>query len=140
MFLLDTVMVSELRKRSPARSVLAWLRKRREEELFLSVVTIGEIQRGIAAKRGSDPGFADELTRWLDTLLQVYGDRVLPMGADIARRWGELSWKAGHGGADLLIAATALQHDLTVVTRDVRHFEPLGVAVFNPFPKAQTAP
>jgi predicted nucleic acid-binding protein len=136
MFLLDTMTVSELRKRSPARSVLAWLRKRREEELFLSVVTVGEIQRGIAGKRGSDPAFAEELARWLDTLLQVYGDRVLPMGADIARRWGELSWKAGHGGADVVIAATAIQHQLSVVTRNVRHFEPLGVPVVNPFPKA----
>lgn len=135
MFLLDTVTISELRKRGPARSVVAWMRKRREEELFLSVVTVGEIQRGIAAKRHSDPDFAASLSQWLDTLLQVYGDRVLPMGADIARRWGDLSWKAGHGGADVLIAATALQHKLTVVTRNVRHFEPLGVPVVNPFPK-----
>lgn len=133
MFLLDTVTISELRKRSPAASVLAWVRERREEELFLSVVTVGEIQRGIAAKRAGDPGFAGELARWLDTLLQLYGDRILPMSADIARRWGELSWQAGHSGADLVIAATAFQHQLTVVTRNVRHFEPIGVPVVNPF-------
>lgn len=135
MYLLDTVVVSELRKRRPARAVIDWLSARREDELFLSVVTLGEIQRGIAAKRDSDPVFADELARWLESLLRLYGDRILPMTGRIALLWGELSWRAGHGGADLVIAATALEHGLTVATRNVRHFAPLGVAVYNPFGK-----
>ncbi len=133
MYLLDTVVISELRKRQPARSVVGWIGRQPEDGLFLSAVTVGEIQRGIAGKRKSDPSFADELARWLDTLLQVYGDRVLPMNAEIARLWGDLSWQAGHAGADLPIAATAIHHRLTVVTRNTRHFDPLGVAVLNPF-------
>jgi predicted nucleic acid-binding protein len=136
MYLLDTVVISELRKRQPAREVADWLSGCSEQNLFLSVITIGEIQRGIAAKRSGDAPFTEELQRWLETLLRLYGDRVLPMTAEIALRWGELSWRAGHGGADLLIAATALHHNLTVVTRNVRHFEPLGVPVLNPFAKA----
>jgi predicted nucleic acid-binding protein len=135
MYLLDTVVISELRKRRPAREVIQWLSGCRERELFLSVITLGEIQRGIATKRGSDAKFAEELERWLETLLRLYGDRILPVSATIALRWGELSWRAGHDGADLVIAATALEHQLTVATRNVRHFEPLGVAVFNPFSK-----
>ncbi|MEZ5615183.1 MAG: type II toxin-antitoxin system VapC family toxin [Rhodocyclaceae bacterium] len=136
MFLLDTVVISELRKRRPARSVVGWIGSQDEGGLFLSVVTVGEIQRGIAGKRKSEPAFADELARWLDSLLRFYGDRILPMNAEIARLWGDLSWQAGHSGADLLIAATALHHRLTVVTRNVRHFEPLGVSLFNPFHRA----
>ncbi|MCX8087597.1 MAG: type II toxin-antitoxin system VapC family toxin [Rhodocyclaceae bacterium] len=136
MFLLDTVVVSELRKRRPSPAVLSWLAARQETELFLSVITLGEIQRGIAAKRADDPAFARELQRWLEALPRLYGDRVLPVTAAIAQRWGELSWRAGHGGADLVIAATALEHRLTVVTRNVRHFEPLGVPVFNPFTRS----
>lgn len=135
MFLLDTVVISELRKRRPAHEVLGWFAERREQDLFLSVITVGEIRRGIAAKRGSDTPFADELARWLEILLRLYGERVLPVTAEIAQRWGDMSWRSGHGGADLLIAATALQHHLTVVTRNARHFEPLGVPVFNPFAK-----
>ena len=133
MYLLDTVVISELRKRQPAKSVVDWIGRQPEDDLFLSAVTVGEIQRGIAGKRKSDPPFADELARWLDTLLQVYGDRVLPMNAEIARLWGDLSWQAGHAGADLLIAAMAIHHRLTVVTRNTRHFDPLGVPVLNPF-------
>jgi hypothetical protein len=133
MFLLDTVVISELRKRRPARQVIDWLSGCREDALFLSVVTLGEIRRGILAKRASDAAFADELARWLESLLRLYGDRILPMTPRIALRWGELSWRAGHGGADLVIAATALEHGLAVATRNVRHFEPLGVTVINPF-------
>ena len=131
MILLDTVVVSELRKARPNPRVMAWMRGLRETDVFLSVVTIGEIERGISKVRDSD--FALALTRWLEELLRFYGDRILPVTPDIARRWGRLSAELGHEGADLLLAATAAAHGLTVATRNLRHFAPTGVPVFDPF-------
>jgi predicted nucleic acid-binding protein len=131
LILLDTVVVSELRKARPNAHVLAWMRGLREADVFLSVVTIGEIERGI--RKLGDAEFAQALTRWLEDLLRFYGDRILPVTPDIARRWGRLSADLGHEGADLLIAATAASHRLTVATRNARHFAPAGVSVFDPF-------
>ena len=131
MILLDTVVLSELRKRRPRPEVVGWLRAQRPDELFVSVLTLGEIERGIA--RVSDLAFARSLTRWLDDLLAFYADRVLPVTPKIARRWGRLSAQLNHDGADLMIAATALCHGLTVATRNERHFAPTGVPVINPF-------
>ncbi len=96
-------------------------------------MSIGEIERGIEKARKSDAAFSLELSHWLETLLTVYGDHVLPVSANVARRWGNLSAKLGNDGADILIAATALTHGLTVATRNVRHFAPTGVSVVNPF-------
>lgn len=133
MILLDTVVISELRKTRPAGAVVRWLAGQRDSELFLSVVSLGEIERGIEKKRASDPEFAQTLGRWMDDLLNLYGDRILPVTPLIARRWGSLSAKLGNDGADLLIAATALSHGLKVATRNARHFTPAGVEVINPF-------
>lgn len=132
-FLLDTVVLSELRKAKPSRKVVQWIKAQKPESLFISVVSIGEIERGIARMRKSDAKFAAELEHWLETLLSLYADRVLPVSANAARLWGRLSAKLGHDGADLLIAATALSHGITVVTRNVKHFAPTGVRVFDPF-------
>ena len=137
MILLDTVVVSELRKARPNLRVIAWMRGLREADVFLSVVTIGEIERGIRKVR--DTEFALALTRWLEELLRFYGDRILPVTPDIARRWGRLSADIGHEGADLLVAATAAAHGLTVATRNLRHFAPTGVTVFDPFKAAVSA-
>lgn len=133
MWLLDTMVISELRKHSPDRQVTAWLTGKGEASLFLSVVTISEIQRGIVRQQVKDAAFADRLTKWLELLVRNYGDRILPVTAEIARQWGILSAQVGHDGADVIIAATALHHGLTVVTRNERHFAPLGVTVTNPF-------
>ncbi len=133
MILLDTVILSELRKRRPSPKVVNWLKKHRDSDLFLSVVSIGEIERGIEKKRAIDPAFAESLTRWTEDLLRLYGDRVLPITPAIARCWGALSARLGNDGADLLIAATALTHGLQVATRNVKHFKPSGVGVVNPF-------
>ena len=133
MFLIDTVTLSELRRRQRDPVVVAWFERRRTADLFLSVISIGEIERGIARQRATDQAFADALAAWLDRVLGLYGERVLPFDLRAARRWGALSAALGNDSADLMIAATALEHGLTVVRRNVSDFEPAGVAVLDPF-------
>ena len=133
MFLIDTVVLSELRLRQRNPGVVAWIGNQRQEDCFLSVVSIGEIERGIARKRSTDAAFATQLAEWLDQLLRLYGDRLLPVDVGVARRWGLLSAEIGHDSADLLIAATALERGLTVVTRNLRDFTPTGVETLNPW-------
>ncbi len=132
MLLLDTDILSALRRRERNPGLVRWMEAQRSTDIHLSVVTVGEIERGIAQQQRRDPVFANELALWLDRILAWYGDRVMPVDVATARRWGRLSATLGNSGADLLIAATALEHGLTVVTRNVRHFEPTGVAVLNP--------
>lgn len=133
MMLLDTVVLSELRKARPSPAVTGWLRQQEDHTLFVSVVSIGEIERGIEKQRGTNRAFADALTTWLNTLIDLYGDRILPVTPEIARLWGRLSARLGNDGVDLVIAATALCHALPVATRNVRHFAPAGVTTVNPF-------
>jgi toxin FitB len=133
MYLLDTDVLSELRKAQRNAGVTAWIEAVDASALHLSVITLGEVERGIARQRRQNPDFAVRLTAWRDDLLRLYADRVLPITESIARRWGALSDAIGHGGADLLIAATALDRGLTVVTRNVDDFAPTSVPVFNPF-------
>ena len=133
MYLLDTNVVSALRRTDRHPGPTAWLRAQRPSDVFLSVVTVGEIERGIARQQHRDPSFARELSVWLDRVLTWYGDRVLVVDVPTARRWGRLSGDLGHESADLIIAATAQEHGLTVVSRNTRHFEPAGVEVFDPF-------
>ena len=135
MFLLDTVVLSELRERPKQRNrhVVRWIGAISPQEVFLSVVTIGEVERGIERQRQLDPLFAGRLADWLEATLRAYGDRILAVDVAVARRWGRLSQRLGNKGLDLAIAATALEHGLTVATRNVSDFVPTGVAVFNPF-------
>jgi len=133
MFLIDTVVISELRKSRPSPTVIRWFRSQRDSDLFLSVVTLGEIERGIEKQRRVDPAFSTELEGWLESLAGMYGDRVLPVSTAIARRWGVLTAQHGNESIDLLIAATALCHGLKVVSRNVKHFAPLGIDVIDPF-------
>ena len=132
-YLLDTNVISAVRRDGRAPAVAAWLRAQPEQALFLSAVTLGEIERGIARQEGRDPGFAADLRGWLDRTARLFSDRILPFGPDEARIWGRLSAEIGHGGADLMIAATALAHGATVVTGNVSDFEPPGVALLDPF-------
>ena len=132
MYLIDTNVLSALRKRERNPEVTRWIADQRDTDLYLSVVSIGEIERGLAAVEGRDPAFAARLEDWLDAVLRHYGNRILPVGLPVARRWGRLSRQAGNADPDLLIAATALEHGLTVVTRNTRHFEPAGVPVLDP--------
>jgi predicted nucleic acid-binding protein len=133
MHLIDTVVLSELRKPQRDAGLASWVERQRTTDLFVSVITIGEIERGIARQRASDPDFVAALAAWLDRVLALYGERILPFDLPVARRWGQLSAALGNDSADLMIAATALEHGLTVVTRNVSDFEPTGVATLNPF-------
>ena len=133
MYLVDTDVASALRKPGRNPHPCEWISRQRTTDLYLSVVTVGEIERGIARQQRRNPARARAFASWLDGVLALYGDRVLAADLAVARRWGRLADAIGHRGADLLIAATALEHGLTVVTGNVRHFEPTGVPVLNPF-------
>jgi toxin FitB len=133
MYLIDTVVFSELYKRRRHPEFVRWLSSQDEGVFFLSTITLGEIERGIPNQRRRNPAFAGALLAWLDRSIESYAERILPVTTDIARRWGVLSARIGHDSADLLIAATALEHGLTVATRNVRHFTPTGVPTENPF-------
>jgi len=135
-YLLDTVVLSEMRKRQRDPNVLQWLHDKAPELLFVSAVTIGEIERGVEGQRRRNPVFAEALGSWVEQLIAVYEERILPVDIAVARRWGRLTSRLGHASADLLIAATALVHGLTVATRNVRDFAPAGVATENPFENA----
>ena len=132
-YLLDTDVLSAQRRPGRAPQVIAWLKSKPEDDLYLSVVTLGEIERGIARQEGRDPQFAAELRAWTDRTFLLFADRLLPFGPAEARIWGRLSATLGHNGADLLIAATALAHSAVVVTGNVSDFEPTGVEIVNPF-------
>ncbi len=133
MFLMDTDMVSALRRpeRNPAPT--RWLEAQQASDVYLSVITMGEIERGIARQTRQDPDFARDLAQWYQRILSSFADRILPVDVAVASRWGRLSASIGNESVDLLIAATAIEHGFTVITRNVRHFEPTGVRVINPF-------
>ena len=132
-YILDTNILSATRKPELAPAVSAWLEGRREDELFLSVITLGEIEKGIVRKEKSDPTFAGALREWLSRTVSVFADRILPFISEDARVWGRLSAQLGHAGADLMIAAQALHRNAVIVTRNVADFAPTGALVENPF-------
>lgn len=132
MYLLDTNVISELRRARPNRAVVAWLSAIPGEQLFLSAVTLGELQAGVEITRQQDPEKAEEIEAWVDTVAAT--NEVLPVDGVIFRQWAKLMHRRSDDLIeDALIAATALVHDFTVVTRNVRDFERLGVRVFDPF-------
>lgn len=132
MYLLDTNIVSELRRSRPHGAVLAWLANVAEAELFVSAATIGEIQAGIELTRESDPARADELEEWLVEV--VLSMQVLAPDSDTFRIWARLMHRQqGHLWGDAMIAATAIQNDAVVVTRNIRDFKGFGVSILNPF-------
>ena len=139
MYLVDTNVISaRAPSRVPLPDLAAWM-DAHSADLFLSTVTIAEIEDGIAkAEREGATRKARDLTAWLETVLHLYAARILPFDLAIARLAGSLSDRArgqGHapGFADIIIAATAQNHGLTILTRNLRHFEPLGVVVHDPF-------
>ncbi|HDR9474406.1 type II toxin-antitoxin system VapC family toxin [Burkholderia multivorans] len=137
MYLVDTNVISEIRKRDRAnKGVIAFFRKAAEDDvdLYLSVITVGELRRGveIIRHRGDKPQ-ATRLENWLDGVLREFGRNILPVDEEVGQLWGRLRVPHAEHALDKLIASTALIHDLTVVTRNVDDFIGTGARVQNPF-------
>lgn len=137
MYLVDTDVISELRKKDKAdRRVTAFFKdaSARDLALYLAAVTIGELRRGVELIRyRGDTRQAHMLERWLQGLLTDYSENILPFDADTAQVWGRLRVPHPENPLDKQIAATALLYDLVLVTRNVKHFAPTGVKLFDPF-------
>jgi predicted nucleic acid-binding protein len=137
MYLIDTNVISEARKRDKANpGVIHFFDKSQVDgdALYVSVITVGEIRRGIELIRHrGDARQARQLGAWLELILQEFEDHILDFAHDEAQLWGRLRVPHPENAIDKQIAATALTHDLTLVTRNVEHFEGLGVRIFNPF-------
>lgn len=136
-WLLDTCALSEYVKKSPAQEVIAWLDEQDETSLFLSVINLGEIEKGILKLRAVDSRRSQKLTAWLGKLEQRFAGRILPLDAPALHAWAQLSAQSELAGRPLpvmdgLIMATAQCHGLTIVTRNVQDFE-LFPQVFNPW-------
>ena len=132
MYLLDTNVISELGRPRPHASVIAWLSGTAPDQVFISAVTLGELQAGVENARQQDTGRAELIESWIDRVAASYN--VLPMDGSAFRCWGKLMHgKPAELIADAMIAATAAVHNLTVVTRNLSDFERLGVPAFNPF-------
>jgi predicted nucleic acid-binding protein len=132
LYLLDTNVVSELRRPRPHGGVVAWLQAVPDEHLHLCAVTLGELQAGVEITREQDAAKAEAIEAWIDQVEGLWN--VLPMDGRIFRAWARLMHRRPDEPIeDAMIAATALVHNLTVVTRNVRDFEPLGVRTLNPF-------
>lgn len=132
MYLLDTNVVSELRRVRPHGAVVAWLKSVSDEDLHVSAVTIGEVQAGVEIAREQDQDKAAEIEAWLDRVAETYN--ILSMDARTFRVWARLMYgKSNRLIEDAMIAATAAVHGLTIVTRNVRDFEAFGVGTFDPF-------
>jgi predicted nucleic acid-binding protein len=132
-FLLDTNILSETRRRQALPAVTAFIHQTPPERLFVSVLSLGEIRKGIALKARSDAAAALALEEWLADLAAAFSDRVLPVDRVVAECWGRLSSDRPKPVIDMLLAATARVHDLVLVTRNVADAEGLGVPLFNPW-------
>jgi predicted nucleic acid-binding protein len=133
-YLLDTNVLSETRKRQPEAGVATWIAATPPDRLHVSVLTLGEIEQGIARVRGrGDRNQAYALERWLRDVQAGFEDRILPVILPVAAAWGRQQYTRPLPVIDALLAATARVHDLTVVTRNVKDFELAGVQVLNPF-------
>jgi predicted nucleic acid-binding protein len=131
MYLIDTSIISEARRGT--RQAVEWLRSVDPDTIHLSVLTLGEIMRGIGLKQRSDPIAAGHLAEWLRNLRYQHAARILPVTDRIAIEWGRIASLRSRGDVDGLIAATAIVHDLALVTRNVANFADTGADVLNPW-------
>ena len=132
-FLLDTNVISEVRKPAPNPNVRAWLDSVPAAELYLSVLVVGEIRQGIERLRRHDPAQAEPYEAWLSALQRSFADRLVPITADVCEEWGRFNVHDPLPVVDGLLAATASRKDWTLVTRNVEHLGPTGVRLLNPF-------
>lgn len=132
-YLLDTNVLSELRKKRCNKGVRRWFESVDDDDLYLSVVVVGEIRRGVELIGRRDPAGAQSLDRWLNGLRRSYAERILAIDLEVAELWGRLSLEEPLAPIDGLLAATALHHRLTLVTRNVVDVARSGADVLNPF-------
>jgi predicted nucleic acid-binding protein len=134
-YLLDTNILSETRKKQANERVMSFLSAAEPSALFISVLSLGELRKGVALKSRSDADAAKLLGTWVDGLEFSFTDRILSVDAAIARQWGELSAQRSRPVVDTLLAATALVHKLTLVTRSTSDVHDLGVKLLDPWKK-----
>lgn len=132
-YLIDTNVISELRRPKRSSSVVSWFSSVAAADLFLSVLTLGELRRGIEILRFKDPTAASALDRWVEGVRSEFSDRILSIDDAVAEQWGRLSVRQPLPSIDGLLAATASVHGLTMVTRNTADFERSGVDILNPF-------
>ena len=132
-YLLDTNIISETRRARMDARVHAFLTGLESSALYLSVLTLGELRKGIAAKRRTDAASADNLSKWVDGLERNFADRIIPVDIAVARLWGELSSDRSRPVIDTLIAATALANDMILVTRNGKDVAGLDLTIVDPF-------
>jgi predicted nucleic acid-binding protein len=132
-YLLDTNVVSETRKKIAHEGVLKFFAMADPSTLYMSVLTLGELRKGVALKGRSDPEAGRQLASWVDGLEYGFGDRFLGVDLATARLWGELSAQRPRAVVDTLLAATAITHELTYVTRNIQDVEDIGVRLLNPW-------
>jgi predicted nucleic acid-binding protein len=135
-YLLDTNVLSETRRKQADPNVIAFLNSLDASTLYFSVLALGELRKGVAAKRQSDPETAKQLDAWVDALELSFGDRILGIDAATVRLWGELSAERPRPVVDTLLAATAAVHGLTFVTRNTRDVQDIKVKLLNPWQRA----
>jgi toxin FitB len=132
-YLLDTNILSETRKKQADENVLAFVAGAHPSTLYISVLTLGELRKGVVLKQATDPASAKSLATWVDGLEYGFADRILGIDAATARLWGELSAQRPRPVVDTLLAATAMTHELTLVTRNTADVGDIDVRLLNPF-------
>ena len=132
-YLLDTNVLSEIRKRRPDPRVQQWFASTAPHDLYLSVLVVGEIRQGVERLRESDPTRAASLDGWLAELVSRFQDRIVPVSLDVAQVWGRLNAADPLPAVDSLLAATALAHDWTLVSRNLKDMSRTGARLLNPF-------
>jgi len=134
-YLLDTNVLSETRKKNADQRILEFLSTAEPAALYISVLTLGELRKGVALKARSDPGAAKRIGDWVDGLELGFADRIIGIDGRTARLWGELSAERPRPVVDTLLAATAVVHELTFVTRNTSHVKDIKVRVLDPWEK-----